>query len=97
MSVSVLLIGAGGVLGQPLLQELIRQKDAFKTIGVLATTSEKVEKFSWVKEKGVKVVEGSFLESKSNEGRLSRFTSLDRAKLFTYQALHMSSLLWVTV
>ncbi|KAG0650032.1 hypothetical protein D0Z07_3871 [Hyphodiscus hymeniophilus] len=67
MSISILLIGAGGALGQPLLQELIRQKDAFKAIGILATSSEKAEKFAWVKAKEIKVIEGSFFDPKSYE------------------------------
>ena len=72
MSVSVLLIGAGGVLGQPLLQELIRQKGAFKTVGILAASNERAERFEWVRDKGVKIVVGSFLDAKSYEGRFFR-------------------------
>ena len=68
MSVSVLLIGAGGALGQPLLQELIRQKQAFTNIGILAASPERAGKFGWVKEKGVQIIVGSFLEPKSYEG-----------------------------
>lgn len=72
MSVSVLLIGAGGALGQPLLQELIRQKEAFKTVAILASSPDRAEKFSWVKEKGVNIVVGSFSDAKSYEGTQSR-------------------------
>jgi aspartate-semialdehyde dehydrogenase len=95
MSVSVLLIGAGGVLGEALLRELIRQKAEFKTVAILATSPEKAEKFVWVKEKGVEIVEGSFLEARSYEGwpfkpafqiHVSRF-SLS----FHKKASHMSS------
>ena len=77
MSVTVLLIGAGGVLGQALLLELIRQKHAFKTIGVLAASPEKAEKFSWMKDQGIQIIEGSFSIAKSYEGRLSSRISTD--------------------
>ena len=68
MSISVLIIGASGAFGQPLLQEFIRQKSSFKTIAVLAATPQKAENYAWASEKGVKVVTGSFLDPKSYEG-----------------------------
>ena len=75
MSVSVLIIGAGGALGQPLLQELISQKAAFKTIAILAANPERADKFEEARAKGVKIVIGSFLDSKSYEGRFIRSKS----------------------
>ncbi|KIX92229.1 uncharacterized protein Z520_12110 [Fonsecaea multimorphosa CBS 102226] len=62
--VSVLLIGASGALGKPLLDELIRQRHQFKRIAILATP-ERANKFSNV---GVEVVVGSFFEVKSYQG-----------------------------
>ena len=68
MSISVLIIGASGAFGQPLLQEFIRQKLSFKTIAVLAATVQKAETYAWASEKGVKIVTGSFLDPKSYQG-----------------------------
>jgi FlaA1/EpsC-like NDP-sugar epimerase len=73
MSISVLLVGAGGAFGQPLLEEFIRQKTAFKSIGLLSSTEKKVAKYAWAAKQGVKVVVGSFLQSKSYEGNISHF------------------------
>lgn len=36
-SISILLIGAGGALGRPILEELIRQQSSFARIAVLTT------------------------------------------------------------
>jgi hypothetical protein len=91
MSVSVLLIGAGGALGQPLLQELIRQRDSFKTVAILAATSERAEKFEWAKQEGVKVVLGSFLEPKSYEGRHCRQSHPTSADLLPSGFTHVIS------
>ena len=62
--VSVLLIGASGALGKPLLEELIRQKMHFERIAILVTP-ERASKFS---NSGVEVVVGSLYESKSYQG-----------------------------
>ena len=69
MSVSVLLVGAGGVFGQPLLHELIRQIKSFRSVAILASNAEKAIKFEWAKQKGVEVVIGSFLEGSSYKGQ----------------------------
>ena len=66
--ISVLLIGASGALGQPLLQELIRQKSSFKRIAILAANEEKTAKFADAREAGIEVVVGSFLEPTSYAG-----------------------------
>jgi FlaA1/EpsC-like NDP-sugar epimerase len=68
MSISVLIIGAGGAFGQPLLQEFIRQKSSFKHIAVLATSEKRAADFAWIEATGLKIVVGSFLESKSYQG-----------------------------
>ncbi|KIW31733.1 uncharacterized protein PV07_03331 [Cladophialophora immunda] len=62
--VSILLIGASGALGKPLLDELIRQRHQFKRIAVLATP-DRASKFS---NSGVEVVVGSFFDAKSYQG-----------------------------
>jgi len=58
-TVSVLLIGASGAFGQPLLHEFIRQKSAFKRIAILAANARK---------DGIEVIVGSFLETSSYAG-----------------------------
>lgn len=67
-SISVLLIGAGGAFGQPLLQEFIRQRCSFKRIAVLAANEEKATKLAATREDGVEVVMGSFREAPSYAG-----------------------------
>jgi uncharacterized protein YbjT (DUF2867 family) len=67
-TVSVLLIGASGAFGQPLLQEFIRQKPSFGRIAVLAANDEKAAKFANVEEDGIEIVVGSFLEATSYAG-----------------------------
>ena len=59
---SVLLIGAGGALGGPLLEEFIRQKAKFARIAVLASDEPKRAKFAEAEKNGVDIVIGSFLE-----------------------------------
>ena len=72
MSISVLLIGAGGAFGEPLLRELIHQAKNFETIAILASNGEKASKFEWVREKGIKIRIGSFIESSSYKGWVRR-------------------------
>jgi len=62
--ISVLLIGASGALGKPLLDELLRQKSHFKRVAIL-TTPERAYKFSNTE---VEVVVGSLYEAKSYQG-----------------------------
>ncbi len=62
--ISVLLIGATGVLGKPLLQELTRQKQQFRRIAIL-TTPERAAKF---KNSEVEIVQGSLYDAKSYQG-----------------------------
>ena len=76
MSISVLIVGAGGAFGQPLLQEFIRQKSAFSSIAVLAATDTKAVNYAWAKEIGVKIVVGSFLQSKSYEGNIFNYQTI---------------------
>ncbi|OAP60956.1 hypothetical protein AYL99_05958 [Fonsecaea erecta] len=62
--ISVLVIGASGAFGKPLMDELVRQRHQFKRIAILATP-ERASKFS---DSGVEVVVGSFYEVKSYRG-----------------------------
>jgi hypothetical protein len=73
MSISVLILGASGAFGNPLLQEFIRQKSAFKSIAVLAANEKKAASYTWAEAEGVRIVVGSFLDSKSYEGMKSEF------------------------
>jgi uncharacterized protein YbjT (DUF2867 family) len=59
-SISILLIGAGGAFGQPLLQEFILRRSSLKRIAVLAANEEKATKLAATREDGVEVVVGSF-------------------------------------
>jgi hypothetical protein len=68
MSISVLIIGASGAFGQPLLREFIRKKSSFKTIAVLAANEQKAASYAWASDQGVKIVVGSFLQPSSYEG-----------------------------
>jgi hypothetical protein len=67
-AVSVLLIGASGAFGQPLLHELIRQKSAFKRIAILAANEEKARTFVNARKDGIEVTVASFLETSSYAG-----------------------------
>jgi hypothetical protein len=74
MSISILIIGAGGAFGQPLLQESIRQKESFKIIAILAANKQKAEKFAWAEGEGIKIVVGSFLDPNSYSGTAFKHT-----------------------
>ena len=61
MAPSVLLIGASGAFGRPLVEEFITQREKFGKIGVLADPS-KVPKFETLSTRGVHIVSGSFVD-----------------------------------
>ncbi|KAJ7167071.1 hypothetical protein C8R46DRAFT_899464 [Mycena filopes] len=67
MAPSVIVIGASGAVGRPLMEEFIAQKFQFGRVAVLSDPS-KVARFDEIKAKGIEVVAGSFLEAKSYEG-----------------------------
>ncbi|KAJ7023612.1 hypothetical protein C8F04DRAFT_1257903 [Mycena alexandri] len=67
MAPSVIVVGASGAVGRPLMEEFLAQKSQFRRIAVLSDPS-KVSRFIEVQAKGIEVVEGSFLEAKSYEG-----------------------------
>ncbi|KAJ9607944.1 hypothetical protein H2200_008023 [Cladophialophora chaetospira] len=62
--ISVLLIGASGALGKPLLEELIRQKHLFKRVAIL-TAPDRASKFN---DSEVEVIPGSLYDAKSYRG-----------------------------
>ncbi|KAJ6540872.1 hypothetical protein DFH09DRAFT_929559 [Mycena vulgaris] len=67
MKPSVIVIGASGSVGRPLMEEFLAQKAKFGRIAVLSDPA-KVARFSEIEKKGIEVVAGSFLEAKSYEG-----------------------------
>ncbi|KAJ7147863.1 hypothetical protein C8R43DRAFT_524588 [Mycena crocata] len=67
MAPSVLLIGASGLVGRPVVQEFLKNKISFARVAVLADPA-KVSRFDDVKKDGVEVIVGSFLESSSYKG-----------------------------
>ncbi|KAJ7476122.1 hypothetical protein FB451DRAFT_267629 [Mycena latifolia] len=67
MSPSVLIIGASGTVGIPLVQEFLKNKTSFGRIAVLADPA-KVSRFADMKSQGVEVVVGSFLDAASYKG-----------------------------
>lgn len=76
-SLNILLIGASGAWGVPLVEEFIAQKSSFGRIAILARSSEHASKFDKAKKAGIEVVVGSFLEAKSYEGGLNQTSKLD--------------------
>lgn len=67
MAPSVLVIGAGGAFGRPLIEEFIKQKSLFSRVGILSDPA-KVSKFSDFAAQGIEVISGSFLDPKPYEG-----------------------------
>ncbi|KAJ7921431.1 hypothetical protein B0H13DRAFT_1708208 [Mycena leptocephala] len=67
MAPSVLIIGASGTVGRPLVQEFLKNKTRFKRLAVLADPA-KVSRFEEVQSQGVELVVGSFLEASSYKG-----------------------------
>lgn len=66
MSPSVLIVGASGNFGRPLVEEFIKYHDQFSKIGVLTTSSP--SKFDEQKARGIQVISGSILEPNSYRG-----------------------------
>ena len=69
MSSSLLLVGAGGALGVPLVEELTKHLEHFSRVAIL-TQPEKVSKFEKARSMGFDLVLGSMLEAKSYKGEL---------------------------
>ncbi|KAJ6560953.1 hypothetical protein B0H10DRAFT_1966757 [Mycena sp. CBHHK59/15] len=67
MAPSVLIIGASGSLGRPLVEEFQRQKSRFNRVAILSDP-DKAYKFADVNKNEIEVVMGSFLDSNSYKG-----------------------------
>ncbi|KAJ7246458.1 hypothetical protein C8J57DRAFT_1190448 [Mycena rebaudengoi] len=67
MAPSVLLIGASGTVGRPLVQEFLKNKTRFARISVLSDPA-KVDRFADAQKAGIDLVVGSFLEANSYKG-----------------------------
>ncbi|KAJ7679335.1 hypothetical protein DFH06DRAFT_1278927 [Mycena polygramma] len=67
MAPSVLLIGASGSIGAPLVKEFQKQRARFSRVAILADPA-RAHKFAEVQKNGIDVVVGSFLDFKSYEG-----------------------------
>ncbi|KAJ7472616.1 hypothetical protein FB451DRAFT_1036136 [Mycena latifolia] len=67
MALSILIIGAGGSLGRPLVEEFQRQKSRFARVAILSDPA-KAHKFTDAQENGIEVVLGSYLDFKSYAG-----------------------------
>lgn len=75
----VLLVGASGAWGVPLVEEFIAQNASFGRIAILARSEEHVVQFEDAKKRGIDVVVGSFLDAKSYEGNRTRSSDLSAA------------------
>jgi shikimate 5-dehydrogenase len=96
-SISVLLIGAGGALGRPILEELVRQKSSFTRIAIL-TTPDRAHKLQNL---GAEVVSSkSLYEPLAYKGEQRAAQPVCLALVFTnvvpLQVSHTSSPQWET-
>ncbi|KAJ6528933.1 hypothetical protein B0H19DRAFT_968764 [Mycena capillaripes] len=67
MAPSVIIIGASGALGRPIVEEFQRQRARFGNLAILSDPA-KAHKFSEVQKSGIEVVIGSFLDFKCYQG-----------------------------
>ncbi|KAF8215092.1 hypothetical protein K438DRAFT_2123779 [Mycena galopus ATCC 62051] len=67
MAPSVIIIGASGALGRPLVEEFQEQRARFGRVAILSDPA-KAYKFSEVQKSGTEVVIGSFLDFKCYQG-----------------------------
>ncbi|KAJ6449797.1 hypothetical protein C8R45DRAFT_123869 [Mycena sanguinolenta] len=67
MAPSVLVIGASGSVGEPLVKEFQRQRSRFGRVAILSEPS-KAHKFSAAQNNGIELVLGSFLDFKCYQG-----------------------------
>ncbi|KAJ7662945.1 hypothetical protein B0H17DRAFT_1093020 [Mycena rosella] len=67
MAPSVLIIGASGSLGRPLVAEFQKHKSRFARVAILSDPA-KAHKFADAQKNGIEVVLGSFLDFKSYQG-----------------------------
>jgi len=67
MAPSVIVIGASGAVGRPLMNEFLAQRSKFGRVAVLSDPA-RVERFKEIQASGIEIIAGSFLEAKSYEG-----------------------------
>ncbi|KAJ6451092.1 hypothetical protein C8R47DRAFT_998646 [Mycena vitilis] len=67
MALSVIVVGASGAVGRPLMEEFLGQKSKFGRVAVLSDPA-KVARFAEIQTRGIDVIVGSFLEAKSYDG-----------------------------
>ncbi|KAF7369782.1 NAD(P)-binding protein [Mycena venus] len=67
MPPSVIVVGASGSVGRPLMLEFLAQKSKFGRVAVLSDPA-KTARFDDIQAKGIEIVAGSFLETKSYKG-----------------------------
>ncbi|KAJ7759403.1 hypothetical protein DFH07DRAFT_445559 [Mycena maculata] len=67
MAPSIIIIGASGNLGQPLVEEFLRQKSCFGRLAILSDPA-KAHRFIDFQKKGVEVVQGSYLDFRCYQG-----------------------------
>jgi uncharacterized protein YbjT (DUF2867 family) len=72
MAPYVVIIGASGLVGRPLVQEFLKNKTRFGRIAVLSDPA-KIDRFADVRKAGIEVVVGSFLEARSYTGECFPF------------------------
>lgn len=68
MAPSVLLVGASGTIGVPLVREFIKHRSKFGRLAVLASDVSKKAKFAEAESNGFEIVVGELLEASSYEG-----------------------------
>lgn len=64
---SILLLGASGYLGVPMVAEFLNQRSKFDRLAIL-TDSTRVHKFEDAVSKGVELVVGSYFDASSFKG-----------------------------
>jgi uncharacterized protein YbjT (DUF2867 family) len=70
MKPSVLIIGASGSLGRPLVEEFQSQQSRFGRVAILSDPA-KAHKFDAVQKNGVEVIVGSFLDFRCYQGAVT--------------------------
>lgn len=75
MTPSVLIIGASGSLGKPLVEEFQRQRASFGRLAILSDPA-KAHKFSDALKNSIEVVGGSLLEVNFDKGESGFVRSL---------------------
>jgi uncharacterized protein YbjT (DUF2867 family) len=86
MAPSVLVIGASGSVGEPLVKEFQRQRSRFGRVAILSEPS-KAHKFSATQNNGIELVLGSFLDFKCYQGAYGDHLCVSKSKYDHLQRL----------